>query len=339
MEYKFYKGADSIGHDILFIGRKPIDELQFICDTTPNAVGFSTTGYIKYRIDVDKMLPLPTSYFLEDDGVYVKVNVDVPNSMTYSDSDSGDDSFGFIITRHVNSEITNNYWQESYRCIRKHHDSPIIIIDDNSNQTFVTELPANFVNCTVVQSEYPQRGELLGYYYFHKLKPFNIAIILHDSVFIKQPINKQQLSEPVSFFWHAVHNWDYDLANIGLLQKLNDSDKLVEFYKTKSNWNVCFGVMSIIKHDFLEFINTRHNFFILLDYIRTRADRINLERIFGCVCSYNYNMASPSILGLINQYTDKEPCCPTPDYMLKWPEYVVNSDKYVLPVMKIYTGR
>ena len=42
-------------------------------------------------------------------------------------------SLGFNILCHVNSEKTDKYWQENYDCIR------IIIIDDNSNYSFVSQ--------------------------------------------------------------------------------------------------------------------------------------------------------------------------------------------------------
>ena len=48
------------------------------------------------------------------------------------------DSYGFIITRHVNSEKTNKYWNKCVRCIRKFYPlRKIIIIDDNSNSDFI----------------------------------------------------------------------------------------------------------------------------------------------------------------------------------------------------------
>ena len=43
-------------------------------------------------------------------------------------------SLGFIILRHVNSELTNKYWVNCYNCIRRHYpENKILIIDDNSN--------------------------------------------------------------------------------------------------------------------------------------------------------------------------------------------------------------
>lgn len=43
---------------------------------------------------------------------------------------------GFIITRHIVSELTNQYWNESYSTLRKFYPNEIIMfIDNNSNTT------------------------------------------------------------------------------------------------------------------------------------------------------------------------------------------------------------
>ena len=49
-------------------------------------------------------------------------------------------SYGFIIIRHVNSLITNEYWLNSIKCIRKFYNEEykIIVIDDNSDPTYLT---------------------------------------------------------------------------------------------------------------------------------------------------------------------------------------------------------
>ena len=47
-------------------------------------------------------------------------------------------SIVFIITRHVNSEQSNELWQENIRCIRRWYPTdPILIIDDHSNHPAV----------------------------------------------------------------------------------------------------------------------------------------------------------------------------------------------------------
>ena len=47
-------------------------------------------------------------------------------------------TFGFIITRHVNSENTNRYWNHSIKLLRRlYPNNKIIIIDDNSDKNFL----------------------------------------------------------------------------------------------------------------------------------------------------------------------------------------------------------
>ena len=76
----------------------------------------------------------------------------------------------FIIIRHVNSEITNNYWIEAYMCIRNiYQDIKIIIIDDNSNYNYIN-YDFRLINTEIIQSEFTKCGELLPYYYFYKNK-------------------------------------------------------------------------------------------------------------------------------------------------------------------------
>ena len=46
--------------------------------------------------------------------------------------------YGFIITRHVNSELTNKYWNNCVKCIRHFYPyRKIIIIDDNSKKDYL----------------------------------------------------------------------------------------------------------------------------------------------------------------------------------------------------------
>jgi hypothetical protein len=83
------------------------------------------------------------------------------------------DSFGFIITRHVNSDKTNNYWNNCVKLIRTLYPlRKIVIIDDNSDYNFVKQ-EHEYRNLQIIQSEFPKRGELLPYYYFLKHKFFS----------------------------------------------------------------------------------------------------------------------------------------------------------------------
>ena len=98
-------------------------------------------------------------------------------------------SYGFIITRHVNSEKTNNYWNRCVKLIRTFYPHrKIVVIDDNSNQDFV-KAEFEYKNVIYEQSEYPGRGELLPYTYFLKNHYFDNAVIIHDSVFFHKRVN------------------------------------------------------------------------------------------------------------------------------------------------------
>ena len=95
---------------------------------------------------------------------------------------------GFIILRHVNSELTNKCWIRSINSIRQYYpENNILIIDDNSDYNFLTE--NNFYKTTIIESEYTKRGELLPFYYYLNNKLFDVAVIIHDSVFINKYID------------------------------------------------------------------------------------------------------------------------------------------------------
>ena len=104
-------------------------------------------------------------------------------------------TYGFIITRHVNSNKTNLYWNECVKRIRQFYPKKeIIVIDDNSNEEFVKDFN-NLDNIRFIKSEFNGAGELLPYYYLHKHKFFPAAVIIHDSVFFQKKINFDLLSK------------------------------------------------------------------------------------------------------------------------------------------------
>jgi len=209
--------------------------------------------------------------------------------------------FGFIITRHVNSENVNNYWIESYKSIRKYYDYKIIIIDDNSNYSLI-KYDFELINCEIIQSEYKHAGEILPYYYMYKYNLFKKAVIIHDSTFINKYIHFEDIKN-VKFIWHFTHHWDNDETQLDLLNKLNYNDILSEFHNEKDKWMGCYGVQSVIEYDFLKYIWEKYDFYILVKYINTRDLRMDFERIFGLICNYeNKNFDNPSMYGIIHHY-------------------------------------
>jgi hypothetical protein len=229
---------------------------------------------------------------------------------------------GFIILRHVNSEQTNKYWIHCYDSIRNHYrENSIIIIDDDSNYNFITN--KELYNTTIINSEYPRRGELLPYYYYLHNKLFDIAVIIHDSVFINKYIDFSV--EKYKFLWEFEHNWDQTEDETRMIDMFNDSELKI-FYKNKNLWEGCFGGMSIITHDYLTYINSKYDIGKLLGYVLNRYNRCSFERVIACLLQKEGGKET-SLLGDINSYS----------------HYGINIsqiDYYKhLPIIKCWTGR
>lgn len=212
------------------------------------------------------------------------------------------DHTGFIIVRCIQDELTSQYWYECYKSIRKFYpQTPIVIIDDQSNVQFVNkQLESTLVHCRIVTSEKPHCGELLGYYHFFKYHWFKRAIIIHDSVFIKQKIDFNKYKK-VRFIWHIETKAFDDIEwESTMLKKIGMP--YYHFYEEKHRWKGCFGVMTIIDYDFLKKIS--QPLFFLVDEIKTRRHRSCMERILAVLCFYYcpelYHC--PSIMGDIHHY-------------------------------------
>jgi hypothetical protein len=193
--------------------------------------------------------------------------------------DDTSESTGFIILRHVNSPQTNDYWNRCYDSIRKFYpEHKIVIIDDNSDYSLITE--RTLYKTTIIQSEYPRRGELLPYYYYLKYNFFDTAVIIHDSVFINAYIDLH--TEAYTFFWDFEHTWDQIEDETNMINAFNDAE-LMNLYKDKSLWRGCFGGMMIINYDYLQHINTKYDISKLLDFVKTRYNRSSFERVIACL--------------------------------------------------------
>lgn len=238
-------------------------------------------------------------------------------------------TIGFIILRNVNSEQTNKYWMESYDYIRKiYPENKIMIIDDNSNYNYITE--KELTNCLVIDSEFKGSGELLPYIYFLKNKSlFDIAVIVHDSVFIKDTIDIYNNTN--KFLWHFdSHVCDNPTSEINLLNQLENNVQLLSFYNCKDLWKGCFGVMSIISYDFLELIHTNYNLYNLIPHIKNRNDRMCFERVFAVLFYFTklkniLPVNNISVFGCIHE------CC---SWGYTYENYLNNNK-----IVKIWSGR
>jgi hypothetical protein len=254
------------------------------------------------------------------------------------------DSYGFIITRHVNSEKTNKYWNRAIRCIRTFYPfKKIIIIDDNSNQNFI-KADLEYSNIQIIQSEFPGRGELLPYYYFYKNHFFENAVIIHDSIFFHKRINFEKLiGLKVLPLWH----FEADKENINktiiisnrltnqieIQKKLSLNDNILGLNHQK--WYGCFGVQSFINYNFLKYIEKKYSLFNLLYVVKNRQDRCTLERIFGAIFNTeeNHNLTKmKSLFGNIFNYQKWR-------YTFDEYENDVKQKKISKAIIKVFSGR
>jgi hypothetical protein len=255
-------------------------------------------------------------------------------------------NYGFIITRHVNSETTNKYWNQCVKLIRTFYPlRKIVIIDDNSNEDFL-KADFNYENLTVIQSEYPKRGELLPYIYYLKYQWFPNAVIIHDSLFIHRKISFEKFTIPVIPLWHHF----YDKENIGniiritssltnnrhLIRKITQQEELVLNLGFSNNkFNLCFGGQCYIKLSFLQRLQQKYNITNMVNAVHSRTDRCSLERVLGLL----FCEECPKLLKYNSLFGD---IMRTPRaFAYNYDDYNADLKKKRLinPFVKIWTGR
>jgi len=239
--------------------------------------------------------------------------------------------FGFILTRHVRCEKTNQYWNRSVQLLsRLYPRSLIVIIDDNSDARFVKE-EYPYGNIKIIQSEYPGRGELLPYIYYSREKWFEKAVILHDSVFFhtRIPFEKIDVSTALPlWYFPKIHNKTHLENNMRVASVLPFRQEIGSALLNDSKfWRGCFGAQSYIRHSFLVHLMRRYKLFRLLAVIKKREDRCSLERILGILFYLEGINPRQSLLGNIFHY----------DFGLSWEQY--NKQHNVSKVYKIFSGR
>jgi hypothetical protein len=256
-------------------------------------------------------------------------------------------SYGFIITRHVNSELTNKYWNNCVKQLRFFYPfRKIVIIDDNSNPQFL-KADQEYENVTTINSEFKGRGELLPYYYYSKNKFFDNAIIIHDSVFFHKRVNfeiliLQNISVLPLWYFHAdKENLENTLRISNVLnnkweiqKKITLNDVVLGMKHLK--WYGCFGCQSFINRNFLLAIESKYNISKMIHTVQKRKDRCCLERILGAIFFTEYqsqkNIGRKSLLGDIMKYQK---------WGYSYNDYQVDLKKGTIAkgVIKIWTGR
>ena len=256
-------------------------------------------------------------------------------------------SYGFIITRHVNSEKTNNYWNRCVKCLRTFYPNrKIVVIDDNSNQDFV-KADFEYKNVIYEKSEYPGRGELLPYIYFLKNHYFDNAIFIHDSVFFHKRVEFDKL---INMKVEVLPLWHFDADKENYLNTIQISNVLKNKYllagkislnevnlmglNNNDAWHGCFGVQSFINWNFLTHINNKYKITNLVHVVKNRSDRCCLERLFGILfwTEKKSKYKNKSLFGLIHSYQK---------FGYSYDEYMndIKHNKIPRYIVKVWSGR
>ena len=195
-----------------------------------------------------------------------------------------DQSYVFVILRHIGTARDNDLWISSYNSVRKFYTNKIIIIDDNSN---VNTVNGRLSNTEVIYSDFNGAGEILPYYYFLKNKWADRMIFMHDSMFLQRRFRPSELEQAVSFHWYFDQSKEKNERKISnFLSILQHSEELTE-YLDQPTWLGCFGATSIITFDVVQLLEDKYGLFSKLPLnIRTRVDRQTFERIFGLILFY-----------------------------------------------------
>lgn len=93
----------------------------------------------------------------------------------------------------MTSETTNLYWQESLR-----------------TGSFTLQIIAT------LSTYLNQAGEMLAYYYFHKYRLFEKAIVIHDSVVIQAKLEEESFYKLlIKIFIHVYKKKDWCFVKLG----------------------------------------------------------------------------------------------------------------------------
>lgn len=222
-------------------------------------------------------------------------------------------TFGFIILRHVRCFETNKLWINCYESIRKFYKNTIYIIDDNSNNNFLTNI--NLENCKIINSKFKKRGEILPYYYYYFNNFCDRVIFLHDSHSINKYIDFINIKDYYNFtriftFKNSGYKNDIKYFN-EQINCLNYTEDIYKFHIENINNLVgCAGVCFIIDYNFLNYIQNKYNIINLVSCIDTRDKRKTLERVMSCLFEKEnktfYYKTRTSLLGNIFKNIDKQ---------------------------------
>jgi len=247
-------------------------------------------------------------------------------------------SYVFVILRHIRQPKDNDLWISSYNSIRKYYTNKIIIIDDNS---MINTVNGKLYETEIIQSEFAGAGEVLPFYYFLQQKWADVMIFLHDSMFINRPFKDDELDQDVKYHWYFKTNGLDDQRKIkNYLQLLSHHKDLVDFYTDpNSSWRGVYGATLIIPYNIVSYLEEKYNIFTTLAMtIKSRKDRETFERVLGILLCYegSVNGENCSNFGDILKYPD---AFDSENNNVDTASHIVTQRGYNTAILKVWRGR
>jgi hypothetical protein len=221
--------------------------------------------------------------------------------------------FGFIIAGCLREESHMISLQECLYSIQTFHpyQKCVVIVDFTSKKVLVEQVIQRFCNVIFECDTLPIPADMQLLKYFKEKKYFDTAILLQDSMRIKQVFNVEHIND-VKYLWHFnnhrvhwsviqesptdynkkhnIHTHD-DLIHhiINNIPNVEFSKYCKETYGKKELWSGCFGALCIITSTFLEELDDKTHIIELQLTMTTNRLRRAIESLFALACNYTLN--------------------------------------------------
>ena len=205
-------------------------------------------------------------------------------------------SFGFIIPSYVNTPYAYHRLKLCIDSIRKQYPLILIVVIDDYSDIDISELMLMDSKLIVEKSLIKRGGEINPYCHFFYKKYFDVAIIIQDSTTIKTLVPIDISKVTVKFFYYfnnhrpSWNNEPFENVFNNFYNNISDITKrenIKKFSNNRNKWLGCWGVMSVISHDYLVDMNNKTCFIEMCKYVKDRTDRMIMENIFAVCCFYS----------------------------------------------------
>ena len=219
---------------------------------------------------------------------------------------------GFIIPSFCKDKEHTNVLAYCIKSIRKFYPNNKIIIINDFSLIDINNLFNNDRNIDIIMSTQKGAADISTYNYFFKNKPFDIAVIMNDSMFFENKIENIDKIDTYIPLWHATNHrkeWDSLIVPktqipelyqneitthseniITHIKKILGNTEFTEYalklYKEKNKWSVNFCLSSIISYNFLVELQRKTNILSLLSELHTNWQRRVSESVFSIACQY-----------------------------------------------------